>query len=189
MYSTDNYTPDRLFGGSQDVTSDTAILVSGQSILRGSALGKIAASGKLTKCVSTAVDGSQFAMAILAADTDSTAGDKTCPLYLAGEFNDAAVTWGGADTSATSPFTVGAVNWAATTAKIANALVFPTVANGFVYTCTTAGTTAGTQPTWPLIDGNVVVDGTVVWTAKRILTHKDWLRNMWGIYLKTTTPH
>jgi hypothetical protein len=34
------------------------------------------------------------------------------------------------------------------------------------FECTTAGDTAGTEPTWSSIPGETVVDGTVVWTAR-----------------------
>jgi len=185
MNSTDSFTPDRLLAGTDELITDQGILISGQNTVRGTVLGKIAASGKLTKCVSTATDGSQFPCCIQAADCDAASGDKTVPIYLAGEFTDNAVIFGGTDTAAASPNSVGAVAWAATIAKTANAIVSPTVANGFVYVCSVAGTTGGSQPTWPLIDGNVVVDGSVTWTARKIMTHKDILRNSWGIYLKT----
>lgn len=37
--------------------------------------------------------------------------------------------------------------------------------NGFVYECTTAGTTDSGEPTWPLIIGDDVTDGTAEWTC------------------------
>jgi len=54
--------------------------------------------------------------------------------------------------------------WQATTAYILNQTVRPTTANGRSYLCTTAGTTAGTEPTWPTANAGTVADGTVVWT-------------------------
>lgn len=44
-------------------------------------------------------------------------------------------------------------------------LVFPTVANGFVYECTTSGTSGSTEPVWPLTIGATVSDGGAVWTC------------------------
>ena len=41
----------------------------------------------------------------------------------------------------------------------------PTVANGYIYTATVAGTTGVPEPTWPTTVGNTVVDGTVTWTC------------------------
>lgn len=55
--------------------------------------------------------------------------------------------------------------WTASTATAVSTKRRPTVANGYVYTCTTAGTTGGTQPTWPTTVGATVTDGTVVWTC------------------------
>lgn len=60
--------------------------------------------------------------------------------------------------------------WAASTAY-ANfrtgtpSVVLPTVLNGFVYACYVAGTSAGSEPTWPTTAGNTVVDGTVTWVC------------------------
>jgi hypothetical protein len=57
--------------------------------------------------------------------------------------------------------------WAATTAKTVGLFIrptAPTVGNERVYRCTTAGTTGGTQPTWPLTAGSTVTDGGVTWT-------------------------
>jgi hypothetical protein len=58
-----------------------------------------------------------------------------------------------------------AVTWAATTAKTLGARVKPTSgANTNRFKCTTAGTTGGSEPTWPAFTGGTVTDGTVVWT-------------------------
>lgn len=55
--------------------------------------------------------------------------------------------------------------WAGTTAYTADQLRRPTSANGLQYRVTTAGTSAGSEPTWPTAHGGTVVDGTVTWTC------------------------
>tara|TARA_R110000803_G_C11953499_1_gene317950 strand:- start:43 stop:1455 length:1413 start_codon:yes stop_codon:yes gene_type:complete len=57
--------------------------------------------------------------------------------------------------------------WAGTTAYALNKYIKPTIANtnGLFYLATTAGTSAGAEPTWPTTIGTTVTDGTVVWTA------------------------
>jgi len=57
-------------------------------------------------------------------------------------------------------------DWAGTTAYSLNDRVEPTTPNGYVYECTTAGTSSGSEPTWPTtgIGSSTVSDGTVVWT-------------------------
>ena len=42
----------------------------------------------------------------------------------------------------------------------------PTVANGFQYRCTTSGTSAASEPTWPTTPGLTVVDNTATWTCE-----------------------
>lgn len=55
--------------------------------------------------------------------------------------------------------------WAATTAYTVGNMLEPVTPNTFVYRCTTAGTSAGSEPTWPTAAiGDTVADGTVVWT-------------------------
>ncbi len=55
--------------------------------------------------------------------------------------------------------------WVTLTAYVVGNKVQPIGGNGFVYECTTAGTTAVSQPSWPTTPlGATVVDGTVVWT-------------------------
>lgn len=60
--------------------------------------------------------------------------------------------------------------WQASHAYSAGAYVIPTTfasisgQTGKIFKCTTAGTSAATQPTWPTAAGGTVTDGTVVWT-------------------------
>lgn len=55
--------------------------------------------------------------------------------------------------------------WVATTVYALNVIREPITDNGLVYKATAAGTSSGTQPTWPLTTGATVVDGTVTWTC------------------------
>jgi hypothetical protein len=56
--------------------------------------------------------------------------------------------------------------WAATTAYSLNDYRKPTAVNvnGHFYIVTTAGTSGGSEPTWPTAHNSTVVDGTVTWT-------------------------
>lgn len=56
--------------------------------------------------------------------------------------------------------------WLASTAYALGEAVRPTTRNGFAYECTTAGTSGGSEPTWPTTPGNTVNDGTAVWTCR-----------------------
>ena len=67
------------------------------------------------------------------------------------------------DVSAVVVNAPASVVFATTTAFALNALVRPVVSNGHYYKVTTAGTTAGTNPTWPT-NGSTVTSGTAVFT-------------------------
>ncbi len=59
--------------------------------------------------------------------------------------------------------------------------VTPVVANGYAYNCTTAGTShASNEPTWPLVVGKTVSDGTAVWTCAGTLSDRDYLIDTTG---------
>ena len=57
--------------------------------------------------------------------------------------------------------------WAASTAFAVGDIRLASVTqnSGLVFKCTTAGTSASSEPTWPTDIGSTVTDGTAVWTA------------------------
>lgn len=57
-----------------------------------------------------------------------------------------------------------ASTWAATTAYALGDYVVDVAAGGRYWKATTAGTSAGSEPTWTTTAGATVVDGTVTWT-------------------------
>lgn len=54
--------------------------------------------------------------------------------------------------------------WPASTLVILNDIYLPTVPNSHKYQVTTEGTTAATEPTWPLTAGGTVASGTAIFT-------------------------
>ncbi|MDH5528379.1 MAG: head decoration protein [Nitrospirota bacterium] len=87
-------TRDNLIAGDFPLVTDAETLIAGQNLVRGAVVGKITVSGKLTLSAAAAVDGSEIPYAILAADTDATAGDSPCVAYKTGEFSEGALTLG-----------------------------------------------------------------------------------------------
>ena len=59
--------------------------------------------------------------------------------------------------------------WITATAYAEGDLVKPTTGNGRYYTCTTAGTTDTSEPTWTTSEGVTITDGTAVWTDTGLL--------------------
>lgn len=53
--------------------------------------------------------------------------------------------------------------WAAATVYTSGVYRVPTVANGYAYQATAAGTSGGAEPTWPTTVGATVTDGGVTW--------------------------
>jgi hypothetical protein len=101
--------------------------------------------------------------------TDLSDGNQDFTLYFGsaeatGERSLEATSNPGVDDIVLTP-TDNLDDWAATTAYSLGARVEPTTPNTYVYECTTAGTSSGSEPTWPTTVGNTVSDGTVVWTC------------------------
>lgn len=55
------------------------------------------------------------------------------------------------------------VIWQSGYSKFAGNLVRPSVSSNCYYRCIVAGVTGTTEPFWPIIENDTVVDGTVVW--------------------------
>jgi len=56
--------------------------------------------------------------------------------------------------------------WAASKAYSLGDFVVPSTVNGYIYECTTAGTSGTAEPTWPTTVGTTVTDNTAVWTCR-----------------------
>ena len=94
-------TQDKLFDDF-DVTRKVTIL-SGQGVLvRGTALGKVTASGKWVKSLAASSDGSQAIRAILLHDVDATSADAEAIVGRRGHCNSRAITFGAGHTAASA---------------------------------------------------------------------------------------
>lgn len=56
-----------------------------------------------------------------------------------------------------------ASDWVGSTAYTIGDTVKPTTENGYIYKCTSAGTSDSSEPSWPTTIGNTVTDGGVTW--------------------------
>lgn len=106
------FLPDQLIAGPYPIATDSVTIVSGAGVLaRGTALGRITASGKYNKSATAAGDGSQTIIAVLADPVDATSADVAgAAVYLTGEFNSNAMTFGTGWTAATAAVNARASN-------------------------------------------------------------------------------
>jgi hypothetical protein len=78
-------------------------------------------------------------------------------------------TAGGATLGSKSHTVTAANSWGTTWTASASYnygdVVRPASGNGYIYMCDTAGTAAGSAPTWPTVVGEDVADNTVNWTC------------------------
>jgi hypothetical protein len=123
---------------------------------------------------------------------DSPAGTWTVVLYLKNPANlNEAYSFLTMEVHARVPaagaFAEAPADWAVSTGYTVGLLVKPTAANGHYYRCTTAGTSAGTEPTWPLVSGATVADGTAVWTEFGPDTRRAPLAENWSLTSALTT--
>lgn len=83
----ETYTPEQVVIGGSDVITKPFTIASGQNLPALSVVGRVTASGKLVLSDSGAADGSQTPVGIVVDAVDASAGDKSAPVYIAGEFN------------------------------------------------------------------------------------------------------
>jgi hypothetical protein len=93
-YTTEDWSPDNLIAGPYPLVTREITLITGQDLSRGALLGKITDGGKYTLSLSASEDGSETPIAILAKDTDASLADVETIAYIAGEFNENAMTFG-----------------------------------------------------------------------------------------------
>ena len=112
MFDSTISSPDNLIAGASDVIAVEATIASGAGKLaRGTVLGKITANG-LCKIVNSAGadDGTRTAYAILAENVDATSGNVVTSVYVAGEFAEDALTFGGSDTANTHRYAMQSID-------------------------------------------------------------------------------
>lgn len=63
--------------------------------------------------------------------------------------------------STKNPNADNAIEWEENSTLDEGVYIKPTTDNGFIYKVVKEGTTGGTEPTWSMTDGNIVIDGTV----------------------------
>lgn len=90
----ETYIPDQLIAGRHPLVTDNVTVLAGQVFPRGAVLGRITASGKYVLALAAAADGSQNPAVVAVDNVDATAGDLSSGVYVAGEFNGAAMTLG-----------------------------------------------------------------------------------------------
>lgn len=87
---------DNLFAGSAEVVTDS--IIAGADLVRGTVVGLVTVGGKAVAVDSTAEDGSEDPYGVIA---DDVKANGSVVVYLTGEFNVNALTFGGTDTDAT----------------------------------------------------------------------------------------
>jgi hypothetical protein len=91
---------DNLIAGDFPIVTESGIVLTGQTLVRGTLMGKITASGKWIKSLSGASDGSETPRAITALAVAAASADVVTTLYVSGEFNQNQVIYGTAHTIA-----------------------------------------------------------------------------------------
>lgn len=98
----DTYTPDNLIVGDADLVTETGRIVTAGALTRGTLLGRANdSSGEYYKTsLAAAGDGSEVPVAVLAQDVAVPGNDAA--IYIAGEFNTRAMTFGAGHTAAST---------------------------------------------------------------------------------------
>jgi len=82
------FVPDQLIAGNEKLVTDDITIGASQTLVRGSVVGLVTATGQYVLSVASATDGSQIPSAIMVDAVTTAAGaTATGPAYLKGEFN------------------------------------------------------------------------------------------------------
>jgi hypothetical protein len=96
--TTDTFNPDGLIAGDNPAPlTRTMTIISGQNVTRGTVMGKITASGKLSIVNDANSDGTENPYSVMAQDVDASGGDKSGLTFELGLFDGSKLTFGGDD--------------------------------------------------------------------------------------------
>ena len=104
-------------------------------------------------------------------------GSNTAPFWHSSDADIAAIEKGQHPASGLAKLAGGTTawpSWEASTAYAVDEVAEPVVRNGYRYAVTTAGTTAGTEPTWGTTVDGTTNDGTASWTNIRLAAFGMW---------------
>jgi hypothetical protein len=102
---------DQLFAGDYPVVSEEVTILSGQTLSRGAVIGRQTSGLKGVLVDSDGTDdGRRAPYGVLAEDVDASGGDVVSTVYLTGEYNVNALSFGAGDTAATHKTALRALN-------------------------------------------------------------------------------
>lgn len=93
-------TPDNLIAGEIPREAKEVTIASGETLVRGTVVGRVTASGHYVPCDPAAVDGSEAPQGVLVYDVDASAAATVGAIYRSGTFNIAALTFADGVTAA-----------------------------------------------------------------------------------------
>lgn len=99
--ATASFAPNDLLVGDYPVATRTVTYLAGALYVRGTVLGEITASKKVTTSLSAAGDGSEVPRLVAAYDVDATGGDVVAQAYASGGFDASKMTFGTGHTATT----------------------------------------------------------------------------------------
>ena len=100
-FSGTQYDPSNLIAGDKPpAKAEHVTLLDGESVVPGSVLGVVTASGKYVLSLNAATDGSEVARAISAVTAAPSGADEEILAYVQGEFNQDRLTFGTGQTAA-----------------------------------------------------------------------------------------
>jgi len=91
--------PDNLIAGPAERVMGIASIAPGQTLKRGTVLGKVVSSAQCVPVDKSKSDGSQTVYAVLADDITTDADAGSAEVYLSGEFNISSLVFGGESTA------------------------------------------------------------------------------------------
>jgi len=94
----ETFTYDNLVAGAFPIVTKEVTVLSGQNLVKGTAIGIVTASGKAKINDSAQSDGTEVYYAVTLEAIDASAADKVGVVALSGEFNREKLVFGGTDT-------------------------------------------------------------------------------------------